>query len=102
LADIDFIYTERNLELTRYIPVINRTTHSINPYASDKTYSVINSDFPYSLILLHDKKKKTIYQHQNKTTLLVALNTFNCVVTATGNKIKTKSYSDDGTMQLIE
>lgn len=95
LQDVDFMYTERNTNYTKYIPVINHNTTGRYRPPSLNSWSSIDANFPISMILLNDKKKKSMYQHHNKTTLLVALNTFMCVLTRTNNTVS------DGDMQLI-
>lgn len=46
----------------------------------NKQYSTyISDDIPFEILLLHDSKKKTIYQYNNKINLSAAINTFNGV-----------------------
>jgi len=96
--DVDFMYIERTAELTRYVPVINQTIKNTkNPYGIGKQYSTINSHFPFDLILLHNRAKKTIYQYHNNISLLTALNTFSCVLSTLNKKVR----GEDDVMELI-
>jgi len=46
----------------------------------NKQYSTYgSSELPFEILLLHDSKKKTIYQYNNKIMLSAAINTFNGV-----------------------
>ena len=59
-------------------------------YVSSRTkeHSVYTSPgFPFEILLLHDSKKKTIYQYNNKIMLSSALNTFNSVFNYLGESI---------------
>jgi hypothetical protein len=38
-----------------------------------------NIDFPFDILLLHDSKKKTVFQYRNRLTLTAAIELFNCV-----------------------
>lgn len=47
----------------------------------DKDYSMYSSNFfPFDVKLLHDPKRKTQYQYNNKLFLTAALSTFQCVI----------------------
>lgn len=59
-------------------------------YISSRTkeYSVYTSPgFPFEILLLHDSKKKTIYQYNNKIMLSSAINTFNSVFNYLGETV---------------
>jgi len=43
-----------------------------------------NNGFPFEVSLLHDPKKKTIYQYRNKLSLISAIEMFNTVFDYTG------------------
>lgn len=43
------------------------------------TYQAYGGNFPFEILLLHDPKKKTIYQYRNKLTLTAAIEMFNSI-----------------------
>nr|QBK86539.1 MAG: uncharacterized protein LCMAC102_03340 [Marseillevirus LCMAC102] len=52
----------------------------LNVIDRTKNYSAYKgNDFPFEILLLHDPKKKTPYQHYSKITLSAAVETFNAV-----------------------
>ncbi len=58
----------------------------------------IADSHPLELVLIHDPKKKSSYQHHNKINLVAALSTFKCVISNT-NKYTGASVSALSKMQ---
>lgn len=74
--------------------VVNRT----------KNYSTYyNPEFPFEIILLHEAKKKTMYQYNNKLTLTSIIETFNSVFNYMGKEdpISFTSYTQDPSPSLV-
>lgn len=57
--------------------------------------SEANDSFPYEIQLLHNPKKKTIYQYHNKMLLSAAVSTFQCVVSYIGDDMSSPEPVED-------
>ena len=55
------------------------------------TYQSVTGDFPFDVLLLHNSKKKSVYQYNNKITLSAALETFESVFNYVGG-VASMSY----------
>ena len=58
--------------------------------------------FPYEVLLLHDPKKKTVYQYSNKIYLSAALDTFQCIVNRINTVPTMNTQQEENDYQLIE
>jgi hypothetical protein len=78
VTDVHYSFIERTMGYTKYRPSVYNHGRSNVPTSLARW---VNPTFPYEVMLLHNPKKKTMYQHHNHLTLMVAIETFECVIT---------------------
>lgn len=78
------------LKLSHTLP--NIELHIISRDKKSSTY--IADGFPFEIVLLHNPKKKSAYQYNNKMMLSSVLDTYQCVITYTGNSFEELNTND--------
>ena len=77
-------------------PSVNIQTFIFNNVKRDPGYSTYASnDIPFELLLIHDPRKKSVYQYYDKMNLLASFNTWRSVLTYTGKTHPLLAMEDD-------